>query len=541
MSNTSKRQWGKFFSTASFALCFFAFALTVFFFAVPLTRSLAGIDQETVLSHAKWNRILKIFSVTAIQALLSTAIALAVGLPLAFFTANRNFPLRNLLKAFSLVPLSVPSLIVSLAYVWTFGNSGTVTNLLQKLFPGYQTFLYSIWGIGICQGFYNFSLVMLLISNQWEKLPTLQEDSARILGARESHIFFRITLPKLFPAILSAVLPVFLFCWFSFLIVLIFSPPGFSTLEVEIYMAGKSMKSFPEAIALSRMETLGAIAIIALMSMFTFLQKDSAGIKFHNGKPTLKKISGKEKPIFTILMAVISVFFLIPVISIVLFSFQKMCNGNFLLTFDNYRNFFSSPKFLPALKNTLVTGLLTALFSVMASLCPAIGLRNSKSKKTSNIIKVLALIPMAVSSVVLAWGWKRTVLQGTQLILVLAQTSIYWPFAFRIVSAGLDKIPNCQIQSGRLLSSYPGQEIFHVILPLIKGPIFASFAIVFSMSAADASLPLVLSIPNFDTLSLLTYRLAGSFRFNQGACSSIFLVLVCTGIYSLSFLFQRKK
>ena len=38
------------------------------------------------------------------------------------------------------------------------------------------------------------------------------------------------------------------------------------------------------------------------------------------------------------------------------------------------------------------------------------------------------------------------------------------------------------------------------------------------MSLGDATMPLVLSITNFDTLALYTYKLAGAYRFTQ-ACT----------------------
>ena len=59
-------------------------------------------------------------------ALLSTLVAAAVGIPMAYFTARRRFPGRKLLLSISAVSLCVPALIVALGYVSFWGMNGTV-------------------------------------------------------------------------------------------------------------------------------------------------------------------------------------------------------------------------------------------------------------------------------------------------------------------------------------------------------------------------------------------------------------------------------
>ena len=60
----------------------------------------------------------------------------------------------------------------------------------------------------------------------------------------------------------------------------------------------------------------------------------------------------------------------------------------------------------------------------------------------------------------------------------------------------------------------------------------------FAVSAGDTTLPLVLAIPHFDTLSLFTYRLAGAYRFNEACASGVILGIICAGIFKLS---MKKK
>ena len=68
------------------------------------------------------------------------------------------------------------------------------------------------------------------------------------------------------------------------------------------------------------------------------------------------------------------------------------------------------------------------------------------------------------------------------------------------------------------------------MLPQLTKSIKAAAAFCFAISAGDASLPLMLKISNFENLSLMIFRLAGSYRFNESAVIAFALILlVCAG------------
>ncbi|MBO4859264.1 MAG: iron ABC transporter permease, partial [Treponema sp.] len=70
-------------------------------------------------------------------------------------------------------------------------------------------------------------------------------------------------------------------------------------------------------------------------------------------------------------------------------------------------------------------------------------------------------------------------------------------------------------------------SVLRVYLPSCKKVILSSFVYCFAMSAGDATLPLVLSIPRFNTVALYTYKLASSYRFNQACASGVILTVLC--------------
>ena len=223
--------------TVFFLLPFLCALLQAFFPSATSTGKTVGLRYELLLKSALY---------TFLEAIFSVFIALAEGLPAAFLLSKRAFFFKRLLYAFAAVPLCVPAFITALGYISTFGRSGLVTRAFLALFPALTPplFLYSFWGIVLCQGFYNFPLVMLTVGIAWQALDTREAESARLLGANEAHVFFSITLPDLLPAICSACIPIFLYSFFSFVIVQLFSPPGTSTLEVLVYHAARSTMQF---------------------------------------------------------------------------------------------------------------------------------------------------------------------------------------------------------------------------------------------------------------------------------------------------------
>ena len=225
------------------------------------------------------NVFFRIAGFSVFQALLSTFTALLIGLPAAFFCGRRKFFLKNFLLSLSSVPFCIPSLLVALGYVSFFGINGTLNSFLMFIFGKDKppvTFLYSFLGIIICHGFYNFPLVMSTVSSAWERLPRAESDAAMLLGAGNFKIFRSITIFQLLPSIISACIPVFLYCFFSFMIVLLFGSVGTTTLEVEIYQQAKVNLNFGAALKLGFLETTIALFLVTI---YTFIEQKSKGLK----------------------------------------------------------------------------------------------------------------------------------------------------------------------------------------------------------------------------------------------------------------------
>ena len=438
-------------------------------------------------------------------ALLSTLVAAAAGIPMAYFTARRRFPGRRLLLSFSAVSLCVPSLIVALGYVSFWGMNGTV----NRLFGTHFSFLYSTAGIVIAQGFYNVPFITGIVSEAWERLPHEQENAARLLGAGEARILRTVTLRQLSGAIGAACIPVFLFCYFSFMIVLLFSPVGRSTLEVEIYHSIRTTLDVGSGAKLALLETVTAFALVFAYSFVARRsQTTSSGVEY---VPFERRGLGAGGAwiAFLPLILFMLIFLIFPLGSV------------FVSGVGEAGKLLRGASFWKAALHSLKCGLATGACCTLLGFAYSVGVKLGR-RQGSVFLQTVPVLPMAISSVVISWSATLIFHRGNAALLVALQTALYWPIAYRQIQNGINRISYETDAAARLLSRGWFDSVLRVYLPACRPVLISAFAYCFAVSLGDATMPLVLSIRNFDTLALYTYKLAGAYRFSQAcACGGI--------------------
>ena len=525
-------------------------AALVLAFVLPLVHAVLPLkDAGGGLSLVFSSRVVRVAFRTLVLALLSSLLALVIGIPAAFFTATRRFPGRRLLLSLSAVPLCVPPLLVALGYVMFWGMQG-VANVMAQALLGLEeppfTFLYSSLGIVVAQGFYNFPLVMKTCGDCWSQLPANQHDAALLLGASPFRVFRTVTLVQLLPSIASATMMVFLYCFFSFVLVLLFGGVGTSVLEVEIYQAARSSLNFPLASALALVETAVAVLVVWLYSLAEGRGRENRGLALDAAGFGRRPLGGFcEVAGFALLTVAVVLFFLLPLLQLVVSALtsRSLPSGQGL-SLMNFRSLLSRPGFFISLKNTLATSALSSVLAVAAALFLSVVLKEWErriawSRRRGVLVRILPLLPMAVSSVVLGFGATRLMaswwpgLTGSPWMLVLLQAALHWPLAFRQVSVAMDKIPPAMEDAATMLSGFPLDPVFRIYLPLCRKSLLSALGFCLALGCGDTTLPLVLGIPRFETLALYTYNLAGAYRFGEACCSGLVLAALSMPLFFL--------
>ena len=474
-------------------------------------------------------RLLAALRFTVTEAFLSAVVAILIGVPAAALAARRDFPGRRFLLSLSGVPLCVPPVIIALAFVLFYGRQGYLNAFLMRAFGLADppvTFLYSLAGVVIAHGFYNFPVVLRTVTTAWERLDGSELEAATLLGASPVRAFRTITLPRLWGSILSSAALVFLYCFFSFVIVLLFGGVGGTTLEVELYRAARASLDFRSAGMIALVETAVASAVVAA---YAWASRAAARAPGGSGVARPRKpLSGAlERSLAAAYLAFIAIFFLGPLASILVRSLLAPVSSPFSsalsLSPAAWVTFLSRRNFLPALANTIVVALASSAIATAAALFFALALDRARGLFARGVANAAPLSPLVVSSVMLAFGWSLVMPRGSRAALVLAEAAIAWPFAWTQVRSALDRVPESVREASTLLSPSRLDLHFRVLVPLVWKGILSGAGFVFAISAGDATLPLVLSIRGFENLPLLLFRLAGSYRFSEACACAVFI------------------
>lgn len=165
-----------------------------------------GLLDPSIL-NAYWVTI-KISLVTAIGGgLLGFLMAYAVTV------GKLPSPVRSALMTFSGVASNFAGVPLAFAFIATLGRTGLVTLLLKNLLgvnlydQGFS--LYSFWGLSFTYMYFQFPLMVLVITPALDGLRKEWNEAAANLGATRATYWRKVALPILTPSILGAMILLF--------------------------------------------------------------------------------------------------------------------------------------------------------------------------------------------------------------------------------------------------------------------------------------------------------------------------------------------
>jgi thiamine transport system permease protein len=214
-------------------------------------------DLKEVLSN-EYHRNVVIFTIS--QALASTVLTVLIGLPGAYIFANYDFPGKRVIRAVLTVPFVMPGIMVALGFVLLFGKEGFIAELV-----GHDLgIVYSWKAILLAHSFYNFPIVVRMVSALWQRVNPHYEEMAEVLGAKGFTLFRKVTLPLISPAIFASAMLTFVFCFLSFSVPLILGGYQYVTIEVDIFSTIVTLLDFRTGAALAVIQLSLSVVFIYL-------------------------------------------------------------------------------------------------------------------------------------------------------------------------------------------------------------------------------------------------------------------------------------
>ncbi len=168
---------------------------------LPIASLLHRASWSTVvddLSSPAAREALRLSMTTSVAA---TALAVALGLPLAWTLARVSFPGRAAVRALVLLPMVLPPVVGGVALLSAFSRSSALGGWLYDAFGIQLTF--SAAGVVLAQAFVAMPFFVLTVEAALRQLDIRYEQAAAGLGASPSVVVRRVTLPLVAPAVVA--------------------------------------------------------------------------------------------------------------------------------------------------------------------------------------------------------------------------------------------------------------------------------------------------------------------------------------------------
>ena len=461
-------------------LCFLALLLIA-----PLLRLLAEGGQLAPIAlwhddYLRW-RVLWSF----LQATITCALGLLLGLPVAWVLARFDFAGRGLVLRLLMLPFVVPTLVAALGVLALFGPQSWLGRGLHL--QG------TPWLLLYGNLFFNLCLVVRAGVDALAQVSATRLAAARSLGATPWRAFWRIEWPAIAPWIASAMCLVFLFCFAGFGLALVLGGQRYVTVEVEIYtlVAYELKLAEAGALALWMLLLVGSVAL-----GYAFIEKRLATPARSDGL-ALRRPHGPWQ--WAAVAAVLMLLALVCAAPLAAIVWRALMAGpaawSVLLEADTRA----------ALWNTLRFSGAALLLATLLGVLHALAARHAL------VLRALAFLPFVVSPVMVAFGLLLLYPRWTASLplLVAAYALLAYPFVAKSLAAALDSLPAQWQQAACTLGASPWSVFWRVTLPLVAPALRRGMAFAAATAVGEFAVTLFLSRPEWTTLTTLIYQRLG--------------------------------
>jgi len=435
-----------------------------------------------------------------------TILGIAIGVGLAWIIHRTTVPGRGLFELLVAIPYPLGPLVGALAwsqlgaprdglinrfFVWATGADHPLINI------------YTPTGIMFVEAIFEAPVAVLIIGAAMQRMDPALEESSSVFGAGKVRTAFKITLPLMLPAILSAALFMFTSTIGSFAIPTILGTSArfyVATNAIYVLMQGYP-PNYPLAAALGLV--LVAMTGFAVWLVQRVLRKRSfAVISGRNYRPRLVDMRGWTWVMIAIAWAYIGLSLVLPLGTLVLASIQTSSALSFdpaVWTLKNYSYIlFDFPTTRQAIVNSLILGVGTGTIGVACATLIAVAVHRSRSRGRK-LLEQVTMLPQSIPRLIFAFGFFWMVLTlpvplyGTLFAVLLAYIVVFLPLAYRGMSGVVVQIDRALEEAARVSGASAARVMRTVTVPLLRSGILATWALLFMVSVREISASLFLS------------------------------------------------
>jgi iron(III) transport system permease protein len=476
-----------------------------------------------------------------------------VGVPLAFLFERFTFPGRRLFAAFAALPLVLPPLVGTVAFIFLAGETGILAHGIQNLL-GLQNPPWRLRGWPALILFHTYTMYpffYVLTGAGLRRIDASLAEAARSLGASKITVLRRVLLPQLTPSLVAAALLTFMTSMASFSAPLLFGG-NVRMLTLEIFRA-RQRGDF--VIAITETVILAVISLGALI----FFQRYEGTRRFAaaamKGAPRLRAsiASGPARVLATILAIVFAIVLVLPVATLILVSFAR--EGSWTIqtlppayTLANYQRLFGDPWAAEVFFNSFTMSAIAAVAALLWSFAVVTLSRRGKNTGTffgegwRRLLSLLVLVPWALPGTVVAVSVAQAyggpslllgsfVLVGTFWILPVVYFLRFMPLVVRALQASMEQLDPTLEEAAGSLGARAWQRFMRVTLPLVWPGALAGTLLAFVIALGEYVASVLVFVPANRPISI---AIDSELRdFNLGAAAAYGMVLIVINTNSM--------
>jgi iron(III) transport system permease protein len=468
----------------------------------------------------------------------STALAVAIGTALAFVVVRTDAPFKRLIFVASLVPLIVPGLLYTIAWILLAApRIGVLNKAVEPLFGEAAVDVFSMGGMIVVEGLHLAPLAFLLMAAALRSADGALEEAAISSGAPMGTVLRRITLPLVRPAIAAAVLVLMVRSLEAFEVPALLGLPA--DLPVFTSRIWRSVQELPPDYGEAGAYALSLLLATAVgVVLYRWLTRRGSRFQTLRGgtAPPPRVELGRWRWPATALVLVYFLFAVaLPVLILVYASTQPFyappsadrLSG---MTVENFGEVLSDGRVADAAANSLLLAVATAT-AVMAVMAVAAWIVVRSRIPGRGLLDGLASAPLAIPGIVLGVAllfvylrFPLLSLYGTLWILLLAYVTRFMPYGMRFAASAMQQLGPELEESARASGAGWWQTFRRVLLPLVFPGLIAGWIYVLIVSVREFSASILLYSPGTEVISVRIFEQYEAGRFPELSALAVLLI-----------------
>ncbi len=541
---------------------------TVYIAVVPLGFLLwqSFFTPQTASKAAEftWGNYLTAYSssdtarlfLTSVQFAIGTAsFSFIVGTTLAWMNERTNTPFKSLFFAMSLIPLVIPGILFTVAWILLGSPKIGLVNLsLMAMFnlDGPVFNIYSMWGMIWVDGLHYSPVAFLLMTAAFRAMDPSLEESAMMSGANVFQVLWRVTLKLAWPAIFATFLILFVRAIESFEApALLGLPVGIQVFTSSIYEA---VHRYPSQVGLASAYAI-TLLLITTVGIYFVSKLSSSGSKYATmtGKgfrPRQIDLGPWRYLAALVFFVYFSLIVVLPFSVLLWSSFQKFYSVPSMqalqnLTLEPYRFVLNYPNLGRAVANSLMLsfGSATLIMLITSVICWIV----VKTKLPGRwLLDNLASLPMVFPGLVLGLALMIFYLNvdigvyGTMWILFIAYVTRFMPYGLRFNTTSMLQIHKELEESAAMSGAGWGTTFWRIVLPLLKPGLLSGWIYIMIVSIRELSSSILLYSPGTEVVSITIWELWENGQYVELSALGVMFILLLFVLVLISQAVGRK-